>query len=71
MTLAFRHLPAGEGSLWQMLVPVGVAIGGWLFFHERFSAPELVGAALILTGTAWSARRPAWLSPKAGKGLAQ
>ena len=71
MTLAFRHLPAGEGSLWQMLVPVGVAVGGWLFFHERFSATELVGAALILAGTAWSAQRPAWLSPKAGKGLAE
>ena len=27
MTLAFLHLPAGEGSLWQMLVPVGVAVG--------------------------------------------
>jgi drug/metabolite transporter (DMT)-like permease len=54
-----------------MLVPVGVAVGGWLFFHERFSATELVGAALILAGTAWSAQRPAWLSPKAGKGLAE
>jgi drug/metabolite transporter (DMT)-like permease len=57
MTLAFRHLPAGEGSLWQMLVPVGVAVGGWLFFYERFSGPELIGAALILAGTAFSAAR--------------
>ena len=57
MTRAFRDLPAGEGSLWQMLVPPGVALGGWLFFAEHFSVPELVGAALILTGTGLSAAR--------------
>ena len=57
MTRAFRDLPAGEGSLWQMLVPPGVALGGWLFFAEHFSATELVGATLILVGTAWSAVR--------------
>jgi drug/metabolite transporter (DMT)-like permease len=57
MTHALRYLPAGEGSLWQMLVPPGVALGGWLFFAERFSATELVGAALILAGTAYSAAR--------------
>jgi len=57
MTRAFRDLPAGEGSLWQMLVPPGVAVGGWLFFAEHFSVPELVGAALILAGTGLSAAR--------------
>lgn len=57
MTRAFRDLPAGEGSLWQMLVPPGVALGGWLFFAESFSATELVGAVLILAGTAFSALR--------------
>jgi drug/metabolite transporter (DMT)-like permease len=34
-----------------------VAVGGWLFFYERFSGPELTGAALILAGTAFSAAR--------------
>lgn len=57
MTRAFRDLPAGEGSLWQMLVPPGVALGGWLFFAEHFSPAEFAGAALILVGTAWSAIR--------------
>jgi drug/metabolite transporter (DMT)-like permease len=57
MTRAFRELPAGEGSLWQMLVPPGVAFGGWLFFGEHFSPAEYTGAALILIGTAWAAIR--------------
>ncbi len=57
MTHAFRHLPAGEGSLWQMLVPPGVALGGWLFFSEKFSAAEMTGAVLILAGTVYSSLR--------------
>ena len=55
MTRAFRDLPVGEGSLLQMLVPLGIAIGGAVFFHERFAVHELVGAALILGGTAFTA----------------
>jgi drug/metabolite transporter (DMT)-like permease len=51
MTRAFRDLPVGEGSLLQMLVPLGIAIGGAVFFHERFAPHELAGAALILGGT--------------------
>jgi drug/metabolite transporter (DMT)-like permease len=57
MTRAFRDLPVAEGSLLQMLVPVGTALGGCLFFAERFSPHELVGAALILAGTAFTAAR--------------
>ena len=57
MTRAFRDLPVGEGSLLQMLVPLGIAIGGAVFFHEHFSAHELVGAALILGGSALPALR--------------
>jgi len=57
MTRAFRDLPAGEGSLRQMLVPVGVALGGRLFFAEKFSAAELVDAALILASTVVTAIR--------------
>jgi drug/metabolite transporter (DMT)-like permease len=52
MTRAFRDLPVAEGSLLQILVPVGIAAGGALFFGERFSAAEWLGAALILAGTA-------------------
>jgi drug/metabolite transporter (DMT)-like permease len=60
MTRAFRDLSVAEGSLLQMLVPLGIATGGALFFHERFSPHELAGAALILGGTGLTAlRRPA------------
>jgi len=52
MTRAFRDLPVGEGSLLQMLVPLGIAVGGAVFFHEHFLPHELLGAALILVGSA-------------------
>lgn len=57
MTRAFRDLPVGEGSLLQMLVPLGIAVGGAVFFHEHFAVHELVGAGLILGGTAFTAVR--------------
>ncbi len=57
MTFAFRDLPVAEGSLLQMLVPLGIAGGGLLFFSEHFSPRELAGAALILAGTALPALR--------------
>jgi drug/metabolite transporter (DMT)-like permease len=60
MTRAFRDLSVAEGSLLQMLVPVGIAAGGALFFSERFTLNELAGAALILGGTTFIAlRQPA------------
>lgn len=59
MTRAFRDLPVAEGSLIQMLVPLGIAAGGMVFFGERFSGQEMVGAALILGGTAFTAVRNA------------
>lgn len=59
MTRAFRDLPVAEGSLIQMLVPLGIAAGGMVFFGEHFSVHELVGAALILGGTAYTAVRSA------------
>lgn len=58
MTRAFRDLPVAEGSLIQMLVPLGIAAGGVLCFGERFAPHELLGAALILAGTAFTALRP-------------
>ncbi len=57
MTRAFRDLPVAEGSLLQMLVPLGIATGGFAFFGERFAPHELAGAALILGGTAFVAVR--------------
>ncbi len=57
MTRAFRDLSVAEGSLLQMLVPVGIAAGGVVFFRERFTLHELAGAALILGGTAFIALR--------------
>lgn len=57
MTYGFLHLPVAEGALLQMLVPLGVAVGGVVFFHEHFAPHELVGAALILGGTAVTALR--------------
>jgi drug/metabolite transporter (DMT)-like permease len=59
MTRAFRDLAVAEGSLIQMLVPLGIALGGMVFFHERFSPHEAIGAALILGGTAFTAVRNA------------
>lgn len=59
MTRAFRDLPVAEGSLIQMLVPLGIALGGMVFFHERFTVHEAIGAALILGGTAFTAVRSA------------
>ncbi|HSI10336.1 MAG: DMT family transporter [Rariglobus sp.] len=60
MTQAFRDLSVAEGSLLQMLVPLGIATGGVVFFGEHFTAPELLGGALILAGAAASSyQRPA------------
>ncbi len=57
MTRSFRDLTVAEGSLLQMVVPLGIAAGGALFFAERFSPVELAGAALILAGSAFPAVR--------------
>lgn len=59
MTRAFRDLPVAEGSLMQMLVPLGTALGGMVFFREHFALHEVIGAALILGGTAFTAVRTA------------
>jgi drug/metabolite transporter (DMT)-like permease len=50
MTRAFRDLPVAEGSLVQIIVPVGIAMGGVAFFHEHFALHDMIGAALILAG---------------------
>ena len=57
MTRAFRDLPVAEGSILQMLVPLGIALGGVVFFQERFTAVELAGVVLILAGALASSVR--------------
>lgn len=57
MTRAFRDLPVSEGSLLQMLVPLGVAIGGVLLFAEHYTTMEMIGAGLILAGSVWPTLR--------------
>lgn len=59
MTRAFRDLPVAEGSLIQMLVPLGTALGGMLFFHEHFALHEMIGTTLILGGTTYTVVRNA------------
>jgi drug/metabolite transporter (DMT)-like permease len=57
MTRAFRELPVAEGSLLQMLVPVGIALGGVAFFGEHFPPADIAGAVLILGGIGYIALR--------------
>jgi drug/metabolite transporter (DMT)-like permease len=59
MTRAFRDMPVAEGSLIQMLVPLGTALGGMVFFREHFTMLEMIGAALILGGTTYTVVRNA------------
>ena len=67
MTRAFRDLPVAEGSLIQMLVPLGIAAGGFLFFGEKFTAQDVAGAALVLGGAAFTALKNDRLIPLAKK----
>lgn len=67
MTRAFRDLPVASGSLLQMLVPVGVALGGAVFFGERYAAHEFLGALLILAGTGYTALAKPARAPAAAK----
>jgi drug/metabolite transporter (DMT)-like permease len=67
MTRAFRDLPVAEGSLLQMLVPLGIAVGSVIFFGERFAMHEMIGAVLILAGTTFTALRREGLAPRTQK----
>ncbi len=57
MTRALRDLHVAEGALLQMLIPPGVALGGFLFFDETYRPLELIGATLIVAGMALPAIR--------------
>jgi drug/metabolite transporter (DMT)-like permease len=69
VTSGFRLLPVAEGSLFQMLLPVGIAVGGVLFFDEQYTVSELAGSVLIFGSCLVAAKErprlafglPAWL----------
>ncbi|MBL9175592.1 MAG: DMT family transporter [Verrucomicrobiales bacterium] len=70
MTRAYRDLDVAEGTLLQMLVPVGVALGGSLLFQEHLSVRELAGGVLILLGTgvtAFRGRKGPGIAPASGQ----
>jgi drug/metabolite transporter (DMT)-like permease len=50
MTASYRLLPVAEGSLYQLLLPLGIGIGSALIFAERYSAADGVGSVLIIGG---------------------
>ena len=51
--LAFLSLvPLAQGVLLGMISIVVVMIGGRIVFHERFTRPRVIGAALIVIGVA-------------------
>ena len=53
----YRH-PPGQDTLTFEIIrtdSLGIAMGGMVFFHERFALHEAIGAALILGGTAFTA----------------
>lgn len=63
LTEAFRHLSVATGSAIQMLLPVITAAGGALFFAERYSTAELVGALVALFATWFVVRARAVKAP--------
>lgn len=51
MTSAFRVLTVAEGTLIQMLVPLGIAAGGIVLFAEPLGWADIGGGALIVAGS--------------------
>lgn len=49
---ALEIVPAGRAALMIALIPVGTAIGAWLFFREPMSPVRGLGIALSLAGAA-------------------
>lgn len=51
LTRSFRDLSVAKGSSIQMLLPVATALGGALFFGERYVVTEIMGALVTLVAT--------------------
>jgi drug/metabolite transporter (DMT)-like permease len=45
-------VPAGRAALMMALIPIGTALGAWLFFRERMTPARIAGIALSLAGAA-------------------
>lgn len=56
MTASYKSLPVAEGSLYQALLPLGIAVGGVFFFGESYAARELTGGLLIVASCVLAAR---------------
>lgn len=51
--LALQHTSASQAGMITALLPLLVALGAYLFLHERISRTTLVGFALALSGALW------------------
>jgi drug/metabolite transporter (DMT)-like permease len=49
---ALEIVPAGRAALMMALIPVGTAVGAWLFFREPMTPLRIFGIALSLAGAA-------------------
>lgn len=45
-----QTVPAGRAALMMALIPIGTALGAWLFFRERMTPLRVAGVALSLAG---------------------
>jgi drug/metabolite transporter (DMT)-like permease len=50
MTEGFRYLPVSTGGAFQILLPLTITVAGVLLFDEAFTAVQVGGAVLILSG---------------------
>ena len=50
LTQAFRTLTVTVGGAVNLTLPIWLTLGGMLFFGERLSLLQILGAALVLTG---------------------
>ncbi len=62
ITVGFRYLSVAKGSSIQMLLPLLVAAGAYLFFDERLTPLEILGALLTLFATWQMLRSPSPVS---------
>jgi drug/metabolite transporter (DMT)-like permease len=50
MTEGFRFLSVAAGGAFQVLVPVFITLSSISLFAEPFTAPQVLGSALVLWG---------------------
>jgi drug/metabolite transporter (DMT)-like permease len=47
---SLERIGAGRGALIMALNPLGIAVGAWLFFHDRMTSVRWLGIALAILG---------------------